>query len=93
MEKTFIKDATAVLDYAMDWSTWLGTAETISTYDISANTTIITISTYGVSTSYKSVTTWISGGTNKSDNVISIKIVTTSSRTDKRSFMVKIRER
>lgn len=91
MEAVFQKDPDAVLDYAVDWSTWLASAETISTYAVSANSTLITIATAAQSSGV--VTTWLSGGYAGSDYTVSIKVVTSSCRTDERSFLVKVKNR
>ena len=61
METVYIKNTTAELDYGMDWSTWCSSAETISTYLVSVDSTLLTIATY--SESSKVVTAWLSGGT------------------------------
>lgn len=93
MEAIFTKDPTAVLDYAMDWSTWLSTTgpETISTYAVTVDSSLITVSTHSASSGL--VTAWLSGGYAGSDYTVSIKVVTSASRTDERSFMVKVKER
>lgn len=91
MEVVFTKDPEAVLDYAMDWSSWLSSAEVISTYLVTADSSLITISTHAKSSGV--VTAWLSGGVAGCNYKVSIKIDTNMSRTDERSFMVKIKER
>ena len=91
MEKLFYKDPNAVLDYAVDWSTWLATGESISTYSVSVDSSLITIATYSVSSAV--VTAWLSGGYVGQSYTVSVKVVTSGSRTDERSFKVKIKER
>lgn len=91
MIDVFTKDATAELDYPMDWSTWCGTAELITTYAVTVDSSLLTISSH--SRTSNTIQTWLSGGTVGQNYTVSIKIVTDASRTDKRSFMVKIRER
>lgn len=84
------KDAEAVLDYTVDWSTWLG-ADTISgtptwnvptglTKDSQSNTTT-------------AATAWLSGGTAGVDYMVECKIVTAGGRTDERSIEIRVRER
>lgn len=91
MEAVFFKDPTAVLDYAMDWATWLGTAENISTYAITPDSSLITVSTHAQSSGV--VTAWLTGGSAGSNHTIAIRIETDASRVDERSFMLKIRNR
>ena len=92
MEEVYLKDPDAVLDFAIDWATsWLATSEAVSTYSVTVDSTLLTISTHGESSGV--VTAWLSGGTVNQDYTVSIKIVTDASRTDERSFRVLIRER
>ena len=91
MEKLFYKDPDAVLDYAMDWSTWLATGENLSTYLVTVDSSLITISTHSISSPI--VTAWLSGGNVGQTYTVSIKVVTSGSRTDERSFKVKIKQR
>jgi len=91
MEKLFYKDPDAELDYAVDWSTWLATGENISTYVVTADSSLITISTHSISSAV--VTAWLSGGNVGQTYNVSVKVVTSGSRTDERSFKVKIKER
>lgn len=84
------KDPEAVLDFTVDWATWLG-VDTISgtptwtvptglTKDSQTNTTT-------------TATAWLSGGSVGQDYVVECKIATAAGRTDERSFVVKVRER
>lgn len=91
MEKLFYKDPNAVLDYAVDWSTWLATGETISTYTVAVDSSLITISTYSMSSGV--VKAWLSGGNVGQTYAVTVKVVTSGSRTDERSFKVKVKER
>lgn len=91
MEALFYKDPDAVLDYAMDWSTWLSSGEAISTWLVAADSSLITVSTHSHAAGV--VTAWLSGGVVGSAYTISVKVVTSSSRTEERSFKVKIKQR
>lgn len=91
MIKLFYKDPDAVLDYAMDWSTWLASGENISTYVVTADSSLITISTHSISSAV--VTAWLSGGHVGQTYTVAVKVVTSGSRTDERSFKVKIKQR
>lgn len=91
MERLFYKDPDAALDYAVDWSTWLSSGETISTYAIASDSSLITIMSCAVSSAV--VTAWLSGGTIGQTYTIGVKIVTSSGRTDERSFKVKVKQR
>lgn len=91
MEALFYKDPTAVLDYAVDWSTYLGTAEAISTYAVAVDSSLVTITTHSLTSD--TITAWVSGGIVGSVYTVSVKIETDASRTDERSFKIKIKQR
>jgi len=86
----FLKDPDAVLDYAMDWSDWLADSETISSYTVTVDDGLTKDSD---SESDGIVTIWLSGGmVNTTYNVV-VHIVTSSSRTDDRTFRVIVIQR
>ena len=88
--ETFIKDPDAVLDYAMDWSDWLGDSETISSHTVTVDDGLTKDSD---SESDGIVTIWLSGGTvNNTYNVV-VHITTSDSRTDDRTFRVMVVQR
>ena len=58
MSNTFLKDPDATLDYAFDWSGWLQSGETISSYAITVDSGITKESD---SQSSGVVTVWLSG--------------------------------
>jgi len=88
MPQIFIKDPEAVLDYEVDWSTWLG-ADTISTStwvvpaglteDSSSNTTT-------------TATIVVSGGSVGSYTATN-RITTAAGLTDDRTITIQVRER
>jgi len=90
MPKEFLKDPDAVLDYKFDWSDWLASGESISTYVITVPTGI-TEST--ASSTSASVTVWLSGGTAGETYEPACLIVTDSSRTDERTMKIHVGER
>lgn len=86
----FIKDPNAILDYAFDWSGWLETGETISSHVVTVGTGLTKDSD---SESSGIVTVWLSSGTAQAHYAIACKIVTSSSRTDERTVVIKCIER
>ena len=90
MANSFIKDSTSVLDYKFNWSSWLTTADSISTYAIDVPTGLTESTSSFNSTS---VTVWLSGGEVGKTYSVGCRIETASSRTDKRSINMHIRNR
>jgi len=89
-EHWITKDPEAVLDYTVDWATWLG-ADTITGTPTWTVPTGLTKDTQSNTTT--TATAWLSGGSVGLDYVVECKITTTGGRTDERSFTVKVRER
>ena len=87
----FTKDPTAVLDFAMDWSTWLASGESISSYSVFVDNTAMGISTHNHNSGV--VTAWLTGGNVGSNYTVSIRVGTNASRIDKRSFLIKVKNR
>jgi hypothetical protein len=90
MQTTFTKDPEAVLDYAVDWSSWLQAGETISSYTVTVPTGITLDSDHE---SAGIVTAWLSGGTAGATYAIEVKITTSLGRTDERTFRIQVAER
>lgn len=84
------KDPAAVLDYSMDWSTWLEADETISQSTWSVPTGITSPDETNTTTI---ATVWLAGGVVGREYTITNLIVTTSGRQDERSFRVRIQNR
>lgn len=86
----FRKDPEAVLDYEVDWTSWLAVGETITarTVTVPAGITKNSDSEAG-----GVVTVWLSGGTAGTSYTIECLITTSAGRTDERSFTVKVAER
>lgn len=85
MAQTFIKDPSAVLDYAFDWSDWLASGETISSVVVTVPTGITKDSNTNTTTV---VTVWLSGGTDETEYAVACKIVTSAGRTDERTITI-----
>lgn len=88
---TILKDPNAVLDYIIDWTTWLDDVpDTISSASV---VTPVGITCNSSSISGKMVIMWISGGTAGVTYQVACRIVTVGGRTDDRSIYLKIVER
>lgn len=85
----FTKDPDAVLDYQIDWSTWLGT-DTISASAWTVATGLTKDSSTNTTTT---ATVWLSGGTVDTSYTVTNKIVTAGGRTDERTITIVVRER
>lgn len=85
MANRFIKDPEAVLDYVFDWSDWLDTGETISSYTVTVPTGIVKDSD---SQAAGKVTIWLSSGTDGTEYAVECKIVTSAGRTDERTIWI-----
>ena len=85
------KDSDAVLDWKFDWTSWLSTSETITSYTMTVDAGL-TKDSASITDSGKSVTVWLSGGTVNTRYVVSCLITTstTPARTDERSVTFKI---
>ncbi len=83
-----LKDPNAVLDYSLDWATWLG-ADTIST-------SVWTVPTGLTRDSQSNTTTvaqvWLSGGTVGQLYAVNNRIVTAAGRTADRTLFVRVTE-
>ena len=85
-----LKDPSAVLDYAFDWTEWLATGETITDHTITADTGITADSS---TESDGKVTVWLSGGTAGINYKVACKITTSAGRTDERTIWIKVVDR
>ena len=85
-----LKDPSAVLDYAFDWTDWLATSETIANHTITADTGIVVDSS---TENAGIVTVWLSGGTAGINYKVACLITTTAGRTDERTIWIKVVER
>lgn len=84
------KDPQAKLDYAVDWTAWLGSSETISTSTWTVPS--------GLTKSAESNTTalavvWLTGGTVGERYALTNHIITNQGREDDRTFTVLITQK
>lgn len=91
MAQSFIKDPDAVLDYKWDWSSWLESAETISSTTVTADSGL-TVDSSSITDSSTSVTAWLSGGTTNRTYDVVCHIVTSVDREDDRTIIIRCKE-
>jgi len=85
----FLKDPSAVLDYTVDWTTWLST-DVIAT----SSWTVPNGLTKGAETkTEKTASIWLSGGTVGQEYTVVNKITTAAGRTDERTIIIAVVER
>jgi len=85
-----VKDKDAKLDFMFDWSEWLESGETISSYVLTVQTGITKVSDSKTTTA---VTVWLSGGTIGTWYTVACKITTSLGRIDERTINIQIQER
>lgn len=90
---TVLKDPDALLDYAVNWSSWLPTGDSISTFDVAVEAGDVVLDTPAPSETDGVVTAWISGGSVGKTGRVRFRVTTTQGRTDDRSIFLKIIER
>lgn len=88
-DNEFVKDPDAILDYQVNWATWLG-VDTISTSTWVVPTGITQVSVANTTTT---ATIKLSGGTVDTDYTLVNRIVTAGGRTDDRSIVMRIRQK
>ena len=86
---TFTKDPSAVLDYEINWATWLDD-DTISTSDWIVP---VGITEHSSSNTTTTATIWLSGGTDGKSHEVTNRIVTAAGRTDDRTLTIKMKQR
>lgn len=87
---TYIKDPDATLDFGVDWEDWLASGETISSSSWTVESGITKDSDSFTDTV---ATAWLSGGTAGTTYTLTNEITTSSSRTDNRTILVRVKER
>lgn len=87
LSNTFQKDAVSSLDYTFDWTSWLGTNETISSATVTADTGLTAATP---TTSGGKVTTFVSGGTSGTFYNVRCQITTSANRIDVRSINIEV---
>ena len=90
----FTKDPDAELDYAVDWTDWLGTDTIVgSTWTVAAGSGI-QVSNESVDPGGHVCTAWLSGGTiSTAPYRVTNEITTAAGRVDDRSLLIKIQNR
>lgn len=85
-----IKDPQSVLDYAVDWSEWLATGDTItsSSWTVSGPDSGLVIDTD--TNDDNSATVWLSGGTLSKTYSVVNTIVTDQGRGDERTIRITV---
>ena len=89
----FTKDPDAVLDYGIDWSSWMHTGD-----ELKAGTPAVWTVPTGITLSSQEQTTtraiiWLSGGTAGLNYDLACKITTVGGRVDERTITIKVRQR
>ena len=89
MPNQFVKDPDAILDYAIDWTSWLS-GDTISTvtWTVPAG-----ITKTAQSNSTTVATIWLSGGAAGVEYSLICRIVTAAARTDDRSIKIYVKQK
>jgi len=88
----YIADPAAVLDYVMDWTSWLSGGETVTASSWVVGTGI-TQTTPAPSFTTTKATIWLTGGTAGTTYTITNHITTSAGRQNERSFTVQAVER
>lgn len=86
---TFTKDPSAVLDYTVDWTDYLG-SDTISTVTW---TVAVGITQSASMFASKTATIWLSGGTAGTNYTVACLVVTAAGRTDERTIQINVVDR
>jgi hypothetical protein len=86
------EDPTAVLDYTVDWTSWLAAGETItaSTWVVPSG---LTQTTPSPSITAGKTTVWLTGGTAGQSYNVANHITTSQGRQDQRTFTVYVEAR
>ena len=87
--KSIPKDPNSTLDYAFDWSSWLG-SDSLASHTIIADSRLTVNSS---SQSATSVTVWLSGGTAGYLHDVTCRVTTTGGRIDDRTITLDVAER
>ena len=90
LDNQYLKDPSAVLDWAFDWTDWLATSETIANHTITADPGIVVDSS---TENAGIVTVWLSGGKAGEWYKIACLITTSAGRTDERTISIQVQER
>ena len=89
MTQSFIKDPQSILDYTVDWATWL-VSDTISTSTWTVPTGLTKVIDSKTTTT---ATVWLSGGTVGQIHEVTNEIVTAGGRTDDRTIIIAVQQK
>jgi hypothetical protein len=90
---SYVKDPDARLDYATDWSTWLGEGEVIDSHVVTVSGPDAALALDGDDASATVVTAWLIGGTAGAEYRVGYRVTTNQGRTDERSDTIYVMER
>ena len=86
----FTKDPAAVLDWHVDWSSWLSGGETVTASAFEVSAALVKVSESSTSTT---ATVWLAGGAAGRVYDVVNTVSTSQGRTDRRRFTVKVTDR
>ena len=86
----YLKDPSAILDWAFDWTDWLAAAETITDHTITADTGITVDSSTELD---GKIIVWLSGGTAGINYKVACLVETSAGRTDERTLWIRVSNR
>lgn len=86
----FVHDPDAVLDYSIEWRSWLPTGDSISSASWTVPSPLVLVAE---SLSGSRATVWVSGGVVGGDHRITCHVVTAEGREDDRSIRLVVAER
>lgn len=89
----YVKDPSDKLDYAVDWTAWLGASETIASTEWTVETGLTESVSPAATATANPAVVWLEGGDDGEDYEVSCKITTNQSRVVERSFIVQVRNR
>jgi hypothetical protein len=85
----FTQDPSANLDYAVDWTAWLPTGDTVSTFVIISDAGISATKSLTLTTATVCVI-WVSGGVVGNIYAVTCRVTTVDGRVDDRTFYISI---
>lgn len=93
MPQSFVKDPDAVLDYQVDWSSWLSATSPVDSIVTSSWAAEAGITIDSQSSSSTTATVWLSGGQRGRQYEVRNRIVTAGGRQDDRTIYISVRDR
>jgi hypothetical protein len=84
------KNPSAIIDYAVDWTTWMAAGDSLATvtWTVPSGITKVSDTTDGAK-----CIIWLSGGTVGQNYTLTCSIVTTDGRTDSRQIVIKVKQK